>query len=188
MNFLKWSKREIIRLKRLSIVGYSLLTFIIAVVISTVCYEPVVTELRSQAEERLNRIYHLEARLVEVDEVKNTTLKDSVYQYLLSIRANFPEITLRQFQIESANFTSNIFREANNLCGMKFPTTRPTTAIGSHTSRDSCKYAKYGNWKECILDFVIWQSLNTKGLTEKEYIQYLEKHYAEDQDYAKKIS
>lgn len=52
---------------------------------------------------------------------------------------------------ETSNFTSKIFRENNNLFGMKFPKVRKTTAIGERYG-----HAIYNSLKESVEDIALY--------------------------------
>lgn len=99
--------------------------------------------------------------------------------YILEIE--HPEIVFIQAQIESGNFTSPIFKEGNNLFGMKVAEKRNTTAIGNIRG-----HAAYLIWKDSVLDYKLMQEKYAKGKSRKEYLKYLET-YAEDPNYITKI-
>lgn len=105
------------------------------------------------------------------------TLKRLIY--LLQI--DHPEIVFIQAQIESGHFNSKIFKEGNNLFGMKLPERRPTVAIGKHRG-----HAKYNSWQASVIDYKIMQDKYAKNKTRDEYLKYL-RRYAEDPNYVRKI-
>ena len=62
---------------------------------------------------------------------------------------------------------------------MKMAGARPSTAIGVNNS-----HALYESWEDSVLDYALYQSAFLRKLkTEKEYLQYLNKRYAEDSIY-----
>jgi hypothetical protein len=99
--------------------------------------------------------------------------------YIMEIE--HPEIVFIQAQIESGNFTSPIFKEGNNLFGMKVAEKRNTSAIGTIRG-----HAAYLIWKHSVIDYKLMQDKYAKGKSQKEYLKYLEK-YAEDPNYITKI-
>lgn len=109
---------------------------------------------------------------------------DSVYGFLLSIKAPFPYILYAQAILESGNFKSDIFRSNNNCYGMRNPNKRVTTSIGEQYG-----YAVYRTWKECIIDRCFYNSLYLGDIkTEEQYYEYLSKSgYAEDPMYIVKV-
>ena len=84
--------------------------------------------------------------------------------------------------IESGNFTSNLFKQNNNMFGMKEAKQRPTTALGAENN-----YAYYEDWQSCVEDYALWQSAYGRGLTDKQYLELLGSVYAEDSLYTNKI-
>lgn len=89
-----------------------------------------------------------------------------------------PHIVLAQAKVETGHFKSNIFKENNNLFGMKVAWSRPTTAVGKNRG-----HAVYRNWRESLLDYALYSSYFTNHKTEKELYAHLEDSYAEDPRY-----
>jgi len=107
----------------------------------------------------------------------------NVYKQLVRIGVAYPDVVLAQAKIETGNFTSKIFRENNNMFGMKLPYRRKTTAVG-----ESRNHAKYTNWIQSIKDYKLWQDkMIHKAPTKRAYLAYLRRNYAEDKNYIKKI-
>lgn len=127
----------------------------------------------------------LEPQLADNREVRieqEQMFKDIVLNYIYELRVQHPYIVYAQAIIESGNFSSKIFKENNNLFGMKLAYQRPTTAIKAQYS-----HAVYKNWKESVLDYAIWQSIYARNLTEEEYFVKL-KSYAMDENYVTLIN
>lgn len=109
--------------------------------------------------------------------------EDKLKQYLLDLNVKFPHIVFAQAKLESANFQSNIFRENNNIFGMKVAKSRVTTNVGNDNG-----HAKYENWRQSVLDYAFYQASFLSDLkTEDDYYNYLNKNYAEVPDYAKRV-
>lgn len=107
----------------------------------------------------------------------------TVYEYMEMMRIPHKKVVLMQAKIESANYSSGIFKRNNNLFGMKVPRSRVTVAEAGRNG-----YAEYGSWKESVNDYAFWQfSHNVVELSQEEYLQYLGKIYAEDPNYIAKI-
>lgn len=126
-----------------------------------------------------------EELVVLLNNQENKNFKpDSVYNFLLSIRAPFPHILYAQAILESGNFKSDIFRSNNNCYGMRNPNRRVTMSIG-----DQYGYAIYRTWKECVIDRCFYNSLYLGDIkTEEQYYEYLSKSgYAEDPTYIIKV-
>ena len=108
--------------------------------------------------------------------------EDLLMNMLIEQRVKHPKIVMAQAIIESGTFTSNVYRNSNNLFGMKLPRQRTTTAIGSYNG-----YAKYKGWQNSVHDYAIYQSLYYKGLGKDAYLNKLSESYAEDPGYIGKI-
>jgi hypothetical protein len=111
------------------------------------------------------------------------TYREEVYYLLSDIPIKHKDIVYAQAIIESGNFKSHSFILRNNIFGMKeVMGTRPTTQIGG-----SGGYGIYYTLEDCIIDYWIWQYLYCRDLNEKEYLEYLQRNYAEDTEYSDKI-
>ena len=107
----------------------------------------------------------------------------NVYKQLVKIGVAYPDVVLAQAKIETGNFTSKIFRENNNMFGMKLPERRQTTAVGENRN-----HAKYTDWIQSIKDYKLWQDkMIHRAPTKRAYLAYLKRNYAEDKNYIKKI-
>jgi len=103
---------------------------------------------------------------------------------LISWNVYFPELVVKQMKLESANFSSNLFMNTNNLMGMGYPYKRKTTASGKYVS-GKYTYAVYANWVESAKDYAIYQK---SYFTEKYYHMFLNNcNYAEDTSYTTKL-
>ena len=85
-----------------------------------------------------------------------STYKDYVtYVRALLIREGFTDemakLITAQAGFETGNFTSVIFKENNNLFGMKLPRVRKTTAIGENRG-----HAVYKNLEDSIKDYWLY--------------------------------
>jgi uncharacterized FlgJ-related protein len=129
--------------------------------------------------------------LVVTGELKNGVVKITPQYYLFSkenmikliidLNIAHPDIVIAQAIIESGNFKSNIFKENNNLFGMKMPEYRKTTAIGINRG-----HAVYSSWRESVIDYALWQGKRARYSTKNQYLRRL-KSYAADPNYITKI-
>ena len=108
---------------------------------------------------------------------------DSLKDYLEQLNIKFADVVYAQAQLETAGFTSNIFRENNNLFGMKQAMRRSSTNKGEQFG-----HAYYDTWRESVLDYALYQcrylsDISTRG----EYLQYLKQNYAADPNYYNKL-
>ena len=91
----------------------------------------------------------------------------------------YPDIVMAQARIETAHFTSKIFKENHNLFGMKLPKQRNTTAIG-----EQYNHAEYTSWRQSVIDYKLWQDrVLTKVKSKRAYLKYLHKNYATNKQY-----
>lgn len=114
--------------------------------------------------------------------VQEISFEDSVYNYILKLNIQHPEVVLRQARIESGNFKSRIFLENNNMFGMKMPNKRPNMVSGINRG-----YAVYNNWKESVIDYALYQVYSGKNLSKENYIKMLNNNYVEDTEYLNKL-
>jgi len=129
--------------------------------------------------------YALEHMPVEEKMMVITQAHDSSFsqaklvQMLKDLNVRFPHIVMAQAMIESGHFQSNIFRTNHNLFGMKQARMRCTTAKGTNLA-----HAYYDNWKESVYDYAFFQSRYLHDLkTEAQYLEYLDRNYAEAKNY-----
>jgi len=113
---------------------------------------------------------------------EDTLNVDNVKNFIKRCKFEHPDILFAQVMLESGNLKSEVATQNNNLLGMRMPGQRPTTAIGKQNG-----YAIYTSWKECLLDYMIWQSRYAKGLNVDEYLNVLQSVYASDKNYVKKL-
>jgi hypothetical protein len=119
---------------------------------------------------------------VYLDTLPEISLRDSVWEFILAVGMEHPEIVFRQCLLESARFSSPIWIENNNCVGMKVAKQRPTLAMGENRG-----HAVFNRWQDCILDLRIWQIKYYKDTTEN-YFNFLErKGYAESTEYERKL-
>ncbi len=106
---------------------------------------------------------------------------ENVKSYLKQLHIQHEEVVFKQIMLESNRLKSKIAVENSNIIGMKLAKTRPTTAIGEQYG-----HAYYKDWKSSLQDFAIWQSAYARNLTKEQYLQVIDKIYAEDDNYLTK--
>ncbi len=124
-----------------------------------------------------------EAKLIVLKE-ENSFSKEKLKEYILGLNVKFPNIVLAQAELESGHFKSTMFKENNNLFGMKQAFKRPTTNQGENRG-----HAYFNSWKDCVLDYAFYSATYLNNIkTEAEYFQYLRQSYAEDPNYIAKLN
>ena len=114
---------------------------------------------------------------------ENKFTPNNLKKYLLELNIKYPHIVMAQASIETGNFTSLVFKENNNLFGLKCAKRRPTTNKGEENG-----HAFFDDWKECVVDYAFYQATYFKDIkTEDQYLQYLGQNYAEDTNYVTKL-
>jgi hypothetical protein len=109
------------------------------------------------------------------------TMFKSITDYLVQRGFRFDTAVFIAAQAvhETGNFTSHIYKENNNLFGMKLAAIRPTTATG-----ENYDHATYKSIEDSIQDYIYWS--NFVGMPKsfnsvKIFVDYLKrKSYFED--------
>jgi len=105
--------------------------------------EPVLTEeMKIQSEKAF---YYFQIRYLPFSE--ELLIKCLEYEGV-----KYPDIVLLQSRLETGFYSSDIFLNANNLFGMRYPRRRPTVATGTYK-----EHAKYAHWSDSVIDYVLWQ-------------------------------
>ncbi len=114
----------------------------------------------------------------------NEFSREKLKTYLIELNVKCPEIVLAQSEIETGHFKSHIFKENNNLFGLKQAGIgRPSTAKGTVSN-----HAYYDTWQESVQDYALYQAAFLKNIkTQEQYLEYLGQNYAEDSNYVSKI-
>ena len=119
--------------------------------------------------------------ILEAD--SNKFSQDNLVKELKKLNVRFPHIVLAQSILETGYWESRIYQENNNLFGMKQARARATTAKGTQLG-----HAYYDDWKESITDYALYQAAYLNKLrTEKKYLNYLDRNYAEAKNYDKNL-
>jgi hypothetical protein len=124
-----------------------------------------------------------EERLIVINQNEFAFSEDTLVYLLTELNVKFPHIVLAQSIIETGHWSSRIFKENNNLFGMKEAYVRVHTAKGTQHN-----HAYYENWRESVYDYAFYQCRYLGGIkTEQEYLQYLSRSYAEAPNYIQSI-
>ena len=124
-----------------------------------------------------------EERLIVINQNEFEFSEDTLVYLLTELNVKFPHIVLAQSIIETGHWSSRIFKENNNLFGMKEAYVRVHTAKGTQHN-----HAYYENWRESVYDYAFYQCRYLGGIkTEEEYFQYLSRSYAEAPTYVQSL-
>ena len=141
----------------------------------------ILTEKIQKEEQILSLEYSIGYWFINTPEEINDTV---LYQFLLDNNAWYPDILLKQAKIESANYSSNVYKNTNNLYGMKKVGKRQTTQLNNTYNG----YGSYNNWCLSVLDRMLWDMFVFKGEkpSREEYLKEMS-IYAEDKSYLTKL-
>lgn len=106
---------------------------------------------------------------------------ENILAFMEFVGIEHAHIVLAQMKLESGHYKSKLAKENNNYFGMKHPSRRATTSLGSKNG-----FASYKNWACSVLDYALWQRTYANNLSENEYLDSLST-YAEDKKYKSKI-
>ena len=133
--------------------------------------------------ERIIEYIKPEGEMVVVNKNENEFSEKKLVEFIGTYNFKFPHIVMAQSMLETGHFTSVIFKENNNLFGMKQARVRLNVAKGTNRG-----HAYYSGWTESVTDYALYYASYLRKLnTEKEYYEYLSKHYAEDKTYVSKL-
>ena len=110
--------------------------------------------------------------------------KQNLWIAIKNSNIEHPDIVYAQALLESGNLKSKLVKTNNNLFGMRKPSTRITTAIGTKHN-----YAKYVDWVSSIKDYKLWQDhlFKKKVMNRKQYLTYLQKRYSQTPTYINRV-
>ena len=109
--------------------------------------------------------------------------EDALIILFKECNVKYPHIVLAQAKLESGNFKSKIFKQNNNMFGMRKARQRITSA---QSEKDT--YAYYRDWIDCVHDYGMYQSaMMCNVANEVEYFTKLDERYAEDTTYISKL-
>jgi uncharacterized FlgJ-related protein len=113
-------------------------------------------------------------KLLLIEET-NKFSEENLIEDISKLNFKYPYIVLAQAILETGNYESKIFKENNNLFGMKEARVRLNLAKGTQHG-----HAYYDNWKESLTDYALWYSTYAnKCKNEKQLYKLLNKQYAE---------
>lgn len=118
---------------------------------------------------------------IKIQELENSKFsKKNLIKYLELLEIDNKDIVLKQAILETGWFNSSLFKEGNNLFGMKVPKIRESVANGSYLS-----HAKYSHWTDSVKDYILWlEHWKSKGKDTTNYYVFLDSiGYAIDSKY-----
>tara|TARA_R100000081_G_C4743437_1_gene130255 strand:- start:209 stop:769 length:561 start_codon:yes stop_codon:yes gene_type:complete len=127
--------------------------------------------------------YITDTEKVLIVEEMNQFSEEALIEEISRLNFKFPHIVLAQSILETGYYESKIFKENNNLFGMKEARVRVNLAEGTQYG-----HAYYNNWKESVMDYALWYSTYAyKCNTEKQLYKLLDRQYAEASAYVSSL-
>ncbi len=112
--------------------------------------------------------------LIEIEE-ENKFSEENLIEEISKLNFKYPYIVLAQAILETGTYESKIFKENNNLFGMKEARVRLNLAKGTQFG-----HAYYDDWKESLTDYALWYSTFAyKCKNENQLYTLLNQQYAE---------
>lgn len=109
--------------------------------------------------------------------------EEALIRLLKDCNMKYPYIVLAQAKLESGDFKSKVFKQNNNMFGMRKARQRITAAQSEKNT-----YAYYRDWIDCVYDYGMYQSsVMCNVANEDEYFTKLGARYAEDPGYIEKL-
>jgi len=119
--------------------------------------------------------FEKELIVLNLEKKKNEFTEEKFIDLIKELNMKFPHIVYAQARIESGNFKSKVYRENNNLFGMREARVRVNTAKGTNLN-----HAYYDSWKESVYDYAFYQCrYMSNASNEAEYYAALDASYAE---------
>lgn len=106
--------------------------------------------------------------------------KEKLFLEIDKYSFKYPDIVKAQAVVESGHFKSPVFKQNNNMFGMREAIIRISTAEGSNLN-----HAYYVDWKYCVADRALYEAQYLSKLSREEYFSYLDQTYAEGKGYSK---
>jgi flagellum-specific peptidoglycan hydrolase FlgJ len=163
--------------KGLEYVRIKMFWFII-LLLSVILFIVIILSFFNTIEEKI-----IEQKVIVVMNQQNKFEESKFIKKIKELNFQFPHIVYAQSILETDSFRSNIFKENNNLFGMKQAVIRVNLAKGVQYN-----HAYYDNWTDSLLDYALYYSTYLSQLkTEDDYFNYLSQFYAEDKEYVNKL-
>ena len=159
------------------------LVAIACIMIGVVVTMTIIIPTKTEEVEKAEELTVEEKMFEDIDSNLELSDREIARHFINLYNIQHPHIVYAQFLLESGYASSRIFREYNNLFGMKAPRVRLTTSI--HNRGD--KWAKFTSIESAVIDYMIWQRLFANELSETDYFAFLGRVYAEDPQYINKL-
>ena len=116
------------------------------------------------------------------EEINSSFTREALIEEIKCHGFKYPDLILAQAVLESGHFKSNVFRQNNNLFGMRQPRKRYTLCKGSNLN-----HGVYENWKVSVEDRMIYDTLYLKDMTRTQYLKFLDNVYCKNGYYSRTL-
>ena len=116
------------------------------------------------------------------EEINSSFTREALIEEIKCHEFKYPDLILAQALLETGHFKSTIFKENNNLFGMRQPRKRYTLCKGSNLN-----HGVYDNWKVSVEDRMIYDTLYLKDMTRTQYLRFLDKVYCKSGYYSRTL-
>lgn len=115
----------------------------------------------------------LETKIEKIEKPELT--KENVIKFIKELPLQHADILYQKIILETGHLKSTLAKEYNNLTGMRVVKKRTTTQSGTAIKG----YGKYDDWRDSILDYLLWQqAVVKKKMTKEEYYNFTAKIYS----------
>lgn len=168
MEFYKFNKDVLAYQKTNEVFKWKVISFVLFLAVGLLFFVAIKTPVKE----------YIETEVVLKEENKQKEL----FERIDELPFKYPEIVKAQALIETGNFKSAVYLYNNNVFGMKFARQRLTTANG-----DNLKHASYNTVEESLIDRLLYESKYMSELSKEGYYSFLDKLYAEGDNYSVKL-
>lgn len=106
--------------------------------------------------------------------------KSHVIEFIQKLPIQHPDILYQKIMLETGHLTSKQALEYGNLVGMRTVKKRITTQSGSSSNQ----YGKYSDWRDSIIDYLLWQQhVVKKRLSKQQYYEFTAKIYSTNREH-----
>lgn len=131
----------------------------------------------------VNERKELSSSSIKIINYYNEFSEEKLIKFIDSLNFKYPEIILAQAKLESGHFKSNVFKSNHNLFGMKQALSRVTLNRGTKNG-----HALYNKWEDSVMDYALWYATYAYNCnSEEEFLNLLDKTYAEDEFYKNRL-
>lgn len=116
------------------------------------------------------------------EEINSSFTREALIEEIKCHGFKYPDLILAQAVLESGHFKSTVFKENNNLFGMRQPRKRYTLCKGSNLN-----HGVYDNWKVSVEDRMIYDTLYLKDMTRTQYLRFLDNVYCKSGYYSRTL-